>query len=254
MEKPIVLYTNHITNRVLCHSFAKGSGSLMCHVDNFEDFNKTIATYGYLRGTGEAIRKSKNFYYLDHGYFNQSNRIFENNKTKILNLDGYFRVSFNDYWSNGLSVKPSDRFNKLNLKFKPTNNNGKFIIVSEPTSDAIQYYKLHNWTKQTIAEIKKYTDRTVVLHNRTSKKKLTDLLPEAWAFVSDHSSAGFLAMLEGVPAYFTNKTLKNIGRLENIEKHDINYSLLNNLAYEQWTITEIQSGECWDHLKNNNFL
>ena len=72
--------------------------------------------------------------------------------------------------------------------------------------------------------------------------------------MSDHSSAGFLAMLEGVPAYFTNKTLKNIGRLENIEKHDINYSLLNNLAYEQWTITEIQSGECWDHLKNNNFL
>ena len=77
MEKPIVLYTDHYTNRVICHSFAQGSDSLMCHVDNFTEFNKTIATYGYLRGTGEVIKKSKNFYYMDHGYFNQSSRIFE---------------------------------------------------------------------------------------------------------------------------------------------------------------------------------
>ena len=60
MEKPIVLYTDHYTNRAICHSFAQGSDSLMCHVDNFTEFNKTIATYGYLRGTGEVIKKSKN--------------------------------------------------------------------------------------------------------------------------------------------------------------------------------------------------
>ena len=37
----------------------------MCHVDKFDDFNKTIATYGYLRGTGQVIRNVKNFYYMD---------------------------------------------------------------------------------------------------------------------------------------------------------------------------------------------
>ena len=66
---------------------------------------------------------------------------------------------------------------------------------------------------------RKYSDRKIILHNRGSKISLTDLLPKAWAFVSDHSSAGFKAMQSGIPAYFTNKTLKNIGEIKNIEKH-----------------------------------
>ena len=78
MEKPIVIYTDHIMNKTICYSFAKGSNSLMCHVNNFNDFNKTIATYGVLRGTLEVINKSKNYLYMDHGYFNQSKISFEN--------------------------------------------------------------------------------------------------------------------------------------------------------------------------------
>ena len=29
---------------------------------------------------------------MDHGYFNQSRRKFEDNKTNILDLDGYFEL------------------------------------------------------------------------------------------------------------------------------------------------------------------
>ena len=61
MEKPIVLYTDHIMNRTLCYNFAKGSDSLLCHVNNFKEFDRTIATYGVLRGTLEVINKVKNF-------------------------------------------------------------------------------------------------------------------------------------------------------------------------------------------------
>ena len=53
-------------------------------------------------------------------------------------------------------------------------------------------------------------------------------------------------MIEGVPAYFTNPTLSNISKLSSIEKHEINYSALYNLAYEQWTIDEIENGEAWE--------
>ncbi len=58
MIKPIVIYTDHIMNRTLCYNFAKGSNSLLCHVNNFKDYEKTIATYGVLRGTYEIIKKS----------------------------------------------------------------------------------------------------------------------------------------------------------------------------------------------------
>ena len=51
MEKPIVIYTDHIMNKTLCYNFAKGSDALMCHVNDFNEYDKTIATYGVLRGT-----------------------------------------------------------------------------------------------------------------------------------------------------------------------------------------------------------
>ena len=247
-QKPVVIYTDHLINKTLCYHFAKGSNSLMCHVEKFNDYDKTIATYGYLRGAGEAINKSKNFYYIDHGYFKQSKRSFDNNRTLIENLNGYFRVVYNDYWHNGKGNCSDDRLKKLDLRFNEINKNGEYIILSEPTDDAKKFYNLSNWVEETKTELKKYTDRKIFVHNRGSKTPLADLLKNSWAFVSDHSSAAFIAMQSGVPSYFTNNTLKNIGKIEDIEKHEINYLVFNNLAYEQWTINEINSGECWHHL------
>jgi len=51
VEKPIVIYTDHIMNKTLCYNFAKGSDSLLCHVNKFNEYHRTIATYGVLRGT-----------------------------------------------------------------------------------------------------------------------------------------------------------------------------------------------------------
>ena len=103
-----------------------------------------------------------------------------------------------------------------------------------------------------VNNLKRFTDRKIIIHSRRSEIKLDELLENAWAFVSDHSSAGFKAMMEGVPAYFTNSTLKRIASIDNIEKHEINYSTFNNLAYEQWTIKEIQNGEAWNYLSKRS--
>ena len=129
MDKPIVIYTDHIMNRTLCYNFAKGSNSLLCHVNSFKEFNKTIATYGVLRGTFEIINKVKNYYYMDHGYFKQSSRKFENNKTNVLDLDGYFRIVYNNFIHNGEGNFPNDILNKLKLNFTTQNNSGKYIIL-----------------------------------------------------------------------------------------------------------------------------
>ena len=69
-----------------------------------------------MRGTLEVINKVKNFYYMDHGYFNQSKRIFENKFTKVKNMDGYFRIVYNNFIHNGKGNFPNDRLSKLNLK------------------------------------------------------------------------------------------------------------------------------------------
>ena len=72
--------------------------------------------------------------------------------------------------------------------------------------------------------------------NKFSKEPLKLLFKDAWAFVSLQSTAGFTAMLNGVPSYFTDKSLSSIGNIKNIENPKINYDIFKNLAYGQWTL------------------
>jgi len=254
MEKPIVTYTDHIMSKTLCYYFAKGSNSLLCHVNNFKEFDKTIATYGVLRGTLEVINKVKNYYYMDHGYFNQSERIFENNQTKIKSMNGYFRIVYNNFIHNGKGNFPNDRLKKLNLKILDQKKTGNYIIISEPSQNMKKIYNVPNWTEDTKKLIKKYSDRKLLIHNKFSKEPLKLILKDAWAFVSLQSTAGFIAMSNGVPAYFTDNTLSHVGKIQNIENPIIDFKIFNNLAYGQWTLKEIETGEAWYYLSNNIFL
>ena len=108
-----------------------------------------------------------------------------------------------------------------------------------------------NWIEDTSNLIKKYSDRKLLIHNKYSKEPLASVLKDAWAFVSLQSTAGFKAMSNGVPSYFTDKTLSYVGKIQNIEKPTIDYKIFNNLAYGQWTIKEIETGEAWENISNN---
>ena len=239
-------------NKTLCYNFAKGSNSLMCHINDFKDYDQTIATYGVLRGTFETIQKVKNYYYMDHGYFNQSNRKFENKRTNVLDMNGYFRIVYNNLIHNGEGNYPDDRLKKLKLNFVETKNYGDNIILSEPSETMKKIYNAHNWVNDTKKIVKKFSDRKIIVHNKFSKKPLDELLENAWSFVSLQSTAGFKAMLSGIPAYFTETSLKNINRIEDLENPKINYNIFNNLAYGQWTLKEIESGEAWETISKKN--
>ena len=52
-------------------------------------------------------------------------------------------------------------------------------------------------------------------------------------------------MIDGIQL-FHRSSLKNINRIEDIENPKINYKIFNNLAYGQWTLNEIESGEAWE--------
>ena len=141
--------------------------------------------------------------------------------------------------------------NKLNIRIKKTRDSGEFIILSEPSIHVKKFFQLDDWVKNTIEEISKYTDRKIFVHNKQSKISLDLLLSKAWAFVSDQSTAGFKAMISGVPAHFTNKTLKSINSIKEIENGNIDRKIFYNLAYGQWTLNEMQSGETWEYIKKD---
>ena len=128
---------------------------------------------------------------------------------------------------------------------------GNYIILSEPSETMKKMYNVPMWTEETTKLVKKYSDRKIVVHNKLSKKPLNLLLNDAWAFISLQSTAGFIAMSKGVPSYFTENTLAHIGNIQNIENPVIDYKIFNNLAYGQWTLKEIETGEAWENILNN---
>jgi len=243
----IVLQTDYLSNIRVTDHFAKGCNGKKINVrDYVYNENDTVSSYGILRGTGKILKKSKNFYYIDHGYIGASSRSFSKDKTIYKDFDGYFRVVHNDFIGFKLEKFDEKRLQKLNINFKKNRTSGEYIILSEPSSYMVDYFNLNNWVKDTIEKIEKYTDRKIFLHNKSSNIPLDLLLEKAWAFVSFQSTAGFKAMVKGVPAHFTYESLKNINSIEEIENGKIDQDIFKILSYNQWTLEEFESGEAWE--------
>jgi len=248
----IVIQTNHWINKEVTNSFAHGLNLNKIDIKNFQHKeNETVVTYGIKRGTEKILKQSKSYIYIDHGYFGSSDRKFVNGTTRINNLDGYFRLVKNDLIHSGKGNYDDKRIKKFNIQFKPIRKKGDFIIVSEPSSNIMKYLNVKNWKEKTLIELSKYTDRKIYIHNKQSPMPLNLLLERAWAFVSLQSTAGFKAMISGVPAHYTYEKLQHINPIQNIEKGNINYQIFNNLAYGQWTLKEIRSGESNNYINNN---
>ena len=245
----IVLQTNHPTNIKITHHFAKGCNGKKINISEYKyDDKDVISSYGILRGTGELFKKSRDFYYIDHGYLSASNRSFTKGSTVIKDLDGYFRVVHNDYIGFNSGKFDHKRLEKLNLEFKKKRTSGEYIILSEPSSYIKNFFNLKNWVSKMIFKIKTHTDRKIFLHNKSSPIPLDLLLEKAWAFVSFQSTAGFKAMLKGVPAHFTYKSIEHINPLEEIEFGKIDRDVFTSISYNQWTLKEFDSGEAWEHI------
>jgi len=245
-------FTDHFVNKTVMQFFAKSLHTQLLHINNFEKSEKTFCSYGILRGTGEAIQLSKNFIYLDHGYFESSSRSFTENKNTILNgLDGYFRVIKNDLYFN-LNYMNLDktRFNNLNINLKDLNKNADYIILSEPTENTLNFLGIHNWTSNTINEIKKHSDREIIIHNKFNKTPLNELLKKAFAFVSLQSTAGFKAIIEGIPAYFTHTSLKQYGNITKIENPSLNHDILYIASNSQWRLNEFFNDDFKNYMRD----
>ena len=146
------------------------------------------------------------------------------------------------YFNNFEFDLDSKRFEELDIELKDKKK-GDIIVLSEPSQNTLDFLGIKNWAEDTINEIKKYSDREIIIHNKFSEIPLKSLLEKAFAFVSCQSTAGFQAITEGVPAYFSHKSLKKFGDIVNIEKNDLNYDVLYAAANSQWKLNEFFSDE-----------
>ena len=236
-------------------SFVKGSGGHIVdweHVLKQTDDNRPLSfrgitkkhIYDYCKENG------RDFYFVDTGYYG-------NGKNK-----NWHRVTKNDLQYCGeLRDVPADRYIKANGYTKKFTPGGK-ILLCPPSEKAMNFYgeDLDTWMETTINEIKKHTDREVVVRLKKTRKErvFEDTIQDALqddvhCLVTYNSIAAIEALMEGKPAFVLGQNaasplcLNDLSKLETplYPTEDEVMYLLSNLAYHMFTVTELQNGTAW---------
>ncbi len=193
-----------------------GKGKLPCIVGLLDPRNK------------QYIRDGTDFLYGDHAYFDRG---WDKH---------HFRLIRNGHHLTKVLDRPDDRLKRWNVKIEPWRTGGRDIVIIPPSTYYVEIYGLKDWLQNTIAELKRHTDRHI--HVKQSKGRLRECLLEehdAHAVVCCISAAGMEAALLGVPVFSTPNCCSwpiTAGPLEQIEtpERPDRHAWACSLAYANW--------------------
>lgn len=151
-----------------------------------------------------------------------------------------------------------ERFDRLGVELKPWRTDGGHILICENRGlDEPWLRPPKDWTAQTIAELKRYTDRPIKVRKHPGNWKRLPEHPDvglardlegAWACVIWRSGAGLRALARGVPVIYTAPHwiagAAAGTKLEEIEAPPMpdRLPVFQRLAWAQWTLDEIETG------------
>lgn len=167
----------------------------------------------------------------------------------------------------------------LNLELKPWRSNGNHILLCLQRNGGWSMQGLNSvaWMDQTIMNIRKYSNRPIIIRTHpgdkktkgilkikhrnvflSTKEKLTDDLIGAWATVVYNSSPSVASAIEGVPVFLTDPQPRNSQSFD-IANTDIsnieNPTLLDRQQWVEkismchWKFDELKSGAAWNFFK-----
>lgn len=218
---------------------------------------------GLARVLAEYPRRGRQAVYVDLGYWHRK---------KHTRFDGYHKVSVNSrhptaYFQN--VEHPTDRARRLALRVEPWRTSGREVVVAgmSAKASAAEGMAAEQWERKTIARLRRLTPRPIIYRPKPSwhearpiegaifdrKTPLPEVFRTAHAIVTHHSNVGVDALLAGVPVISLDgaASVLGSGRLEDIEeppRPDGRDQWVADLAYCQWTLDEMRSGLCWQHL------
>jgi len=204
----------------------------------------------------QARSEGRDYYYVDTGYFG-------NDKRKH-----YHRITKNamQYFGKLDPECPDDRFVKTGtrlLKYRPGTN----ILICPPSDKAMKYWNLdlEDWLKITINDIKKSTDRPIVIREKPLRSVRTEsdtiemaLSRDVHCMVTFNSIAAVESLIYGKPVFtmgpnaaqpLANTNLADIDNPCMPSMEEIR-NLMCNLAYQQFTVNEMRDGTAWQMLNS----
>lgn len=250
--------------------FALGSGGRVIRTEDFvyESSQDPIVLRGILKKKlmRQCLVDNRDFYFIDTGYLGNQRTDINPNGWKY-----YHRIVKNDIQHNDIIARPDDRLKRLDVQFHSWKKGGKNILIAAPDEKPMKFYglDLDKWIEDTIKEIKKYTDRPVVVRQRVKSrtervvnKSLKEALGEdVFALVTFNSNAATEAIIYGYPAFTLAPshaakpvTLQDLSQIETpyYPDKDKVYAWASHLAYCQFHVDELRTGSAWKILQESN--
>ncbi len=192
--------------------------------------------------------------------------------------DEYFHVGWNGHNNNAdfrNEGSPPDRWEKLGVELKPWDTGGDTVLLcgQVPWDSTVEHTDHRLWLRETYRALIRLSDAKVVFRPHPlgpsaadifegnlsevslSDKDLEADFARAWSIVTYNSTVGTDAAIAGKPVFVendasmawpvANRDILDIDVPKRIERQQ----WANDLAYAQWTLAEMESGECWEHLK-----
>lgn len=271
-------------SQIVCEAMSKGLWFLdIPHVrKSVQEYKGTpegdVAVFYGKRDKLFQLRKDyrtagKTFVYIDLGYWGR----LEGSR-----YEGYHKVTVNDYhptWFFQLNHHPCDRFARFGLEVKEKEHldSGYVLIPGMSLKQAcVSRYGFEEWERETIAKIRTLTKRPIAYKPKdtcghVATEGLADLyidpkmpidkaLGGAYVVVTKHSNVGVDALLNDVPliaqegvASCLSQDWEHFGDLKS-PPASVRRQFMCDLAYTQWSVPEMRTGECWKHLQAEGLL
>jgi hypothetical protein len=211
----------------------------------------------------KCVQDNRDFYYVDTGYIG--------NHTRSENPKGhkhYHRIVKNGLQHSKIIDRPDDRLKQCPVKYEKWKKPGSKILLVTPSEKPCDFYKIDRdiWVEQTIAELKKHTDREIVVRDkhpiRNQRIKYNSMYEaldnDIWALVTYQSIAAVESVLYGYPAFSLAPsaaepvTYNDLSKIETpfIPDEDLRYKWACHLAYGQFHVREMADGTAVSILKN----
>jgi hypothetical protein len=234
----------------------------------FDEYKNTLDKPILVRGivAGDHIKFAQQhgtgFYFIETGYFGNYSCEGNPNARKF-----WHRIVKNSMQHEVIYNVPGDRLEALSrydsrLKWKGWKKQGSKILIVAPAHKPCKFYGINKdeWLANTITELKKYTDREIVIREkgsrteRTSSNVIYDAFDQdIYAVVTYNSIAAAEAVAYGIPSFAMAPTCAKPVSLSDLSKietpyypdPDFVYKWLSSLAYGQYNIQELLTGKAW---------
>lgn len=193
----------------------------------------------------------------------------------------YWRTAIDAHHPTGRLMRvarPDDRAERLGLVLQPWRKKGSRIVLAGSSLKYHDFYGLRHpttWAQKLVKQIQTVSELPIVYRPKPSWREavpidgtefsrdgdITEVLENAWCLVTHGSNAVFEAAINGIPSVvlgdavakpISSQTIEEIPNPK-LASYADRHQWLANLAYCQWTLEEMASGEAWSILRPQLF-